>query len=192
MNRDLRMLYRELPEVVGCKQCGTCCGTTQMHVDEVARILKKLEQDGRTDLIEKFEALKKYVNDPKAFPLDRNEGIALVKCRFLDQSGERKRCAVHEERGFICRIFGATTGRGICPFGAHSLHPLSEDKAASLVKRYYKVIEETAADERQPERAALQRTLNKIGDLAVVNDSMFFTPLEEAEDEAERLRNAGK
>jgi len=186
MNRELRMLYRELPEVIGCKQCGTCCGTVQFHVDEIAKIIRRLEQDGRTDLIEKFECLKRYVNDPKKFPLDKSEGISLVKCRFLDQSGNKKRCIVHNERGFICRIFGATTGRGICPFGAHAVKPLSESKAASLVRQYYKIIGETTSDERNPEKASLQRTLNEIGELAVVNDSIFFTPIEEED----RQRNS--
>lgn len=124
-DRALRMLYRDVPAVVGCKPgCGRCCGPVPWSPAERARVAPRLPDD--------------VVAMPAPGP---NDGFLLLvreshptRCAALDDD---KRCTVYDARPLMCRLFGATDAPQLtCAFGARAARPLTDTKARALCNRY--------------------------------------------------------
>ena len=124
--RALRMLYREVPAVDGCKpECGKCCGPVPWAPAEIARVAARIPPG-----TERLPA----PGGPAGFVLlaDPRTGM----CAFL--SAERA-CTVYDARPLMCRMFGAVDAPNMrCPFGAKARAPLRHDQGRSLVGRYRK------------------------------------------------------
>jgi Fe-S-cluster containining protein len=125
-DRALRMLYREVPEVKGCKAgCGKCCGPVPWTPAELARVTHQVPPG----------------TERVVAPGGLSNVLMLVNpatgaCAMLDAE---KRCTVYERRPLMCRIFAAADDVGLqCPFGARAGRPLKAAKARALTDRYQK------------------------------------------------------
>ena len=122
--RALRMLYREVPAVEGCKPaCGKCCGPVPWSPAEIERVASRIPPG-----TERFPA----PGGPEGFILLAN--ISTGSCAFL--SAERA-CTVYDARPLMCRMFGAVDAPNMrCPFGAKARAPLNHGQGRALVARY--------------------------------------------------------
>ena len=122
--RALRMLYRDVPAVEGCKPaCGKCCGPVPWAPAEIARVAERIPQG-----TERFPA----PGGPDGFLLLADPRTGL--CAFL--SAERA-CTVYDARPLLCRMFGAVDAPNMrCPFGAKARTPLRAADGYALVGRY--------------------------------------------------------
>ena len=122
--RALRMLYREVPAVDGCKpECGKCCGPVPWSPAEIARVASRIP----------VTALRLPApGGPEGFVLLAD--ATTPACAFL---GPDRACTVYDARPLMCRMFGAADVPNMrCPFGAKARRPLNERQANSLRHRY--------------------------------------------------------
>jgi Fe-S-cluster containining protein len=122
-DRSLRMLYREVPAVSGCKPgCGRCCGPVPWSAAELARVEDRIP------------------SGTVRVPAPGGQGhVVLVHplttaCAMLAAD---KSCTVYEARPLMCRLFGAVDAEFMtCQFGAKAARPLSDKAGHRLVDRY--------------------------------------------------------
>lgn len=128
--RALRMLYRDVPAVEGCKPaCGKCCGPVPWAPAEIARVAPRIPPG---------TARLPAPGGPDGFVLLADPRTGL--CAFL--SAERA-CTVYDARPMLCRMFGAVDAPNMrCPFGAKAHAPLRQDQGRALVARYRKDLAE--------------------------------------------------
>ena len=80
---SLEELYKQIPPVIGCNNCGRCCTThVRISIAEIENI--------------PLEAWKRFPNRADA-------------CRFLRRDGK---CGIYEYRPFTCRMWGIGHGSG--------------------------------------------------------------------------------
>lgn len=125
--RSLRMAYREIPAVTGCKaDCGRCCGPVPWTPAEIQRLGERRPPHAMTVPAPGGPPAIVLLIDPT------NPG----RCPLLD---EQKRCSAHDARPLMCRLFGAADAPGlVCPFGAAARRPLSDAQARRITVQYKK------------------------------------------------------
>lgn len=108
----LQEIYKEIPEVIGCKKgCNDCCGIVPVSPSEKAILGIENELTGSKENIEK----------------------GCFNCQFSGLNG----CNVYENRPFMCRLFAASEDKTLqCPHGAKALKPLSVKRSRALLDKY--------------------------------------------------------
>ena len=126
MNRDLRLLYRDIPSMTCIAGCTDCCGPVPFSADEWARVRDRLPMGSEV----RSEASETYAVK-----------TGTLTCAFATATG----CSVYADRPFICRLFGVARDEMLtCPNGCRASRPLTGEKAARLTSRYVSLCQSTA------------------------------------------------
>lgn len=93
--QELRDIYAQMPETVGCVSCGKCCKVQHPHCYNIEFFyildaLQKWSEEEIGDL--QLACISHYISNDMNKP-----------CVFLD---EKNRCKIYEHRDYNCRAFG--------------------------------------------------------------------------------------
>ncbi len=120
LSRNMRMIYREIPETSRCKaKCMDCCGPVPWSDEEFSRVQAEVPV---TAIWNEIMGVRGLLN-----PLT---GL----CPFASPEG----CKVYDRRPFMCRLFATSIEdtRLRCPHGVKPPAPLSAVKAGNLTQKY--------------------------------------------------------
>ncbi|WP_199438461.1 YkgJ family cysteine cluster protein [Vibrio owensii] len=117
MNKRLKRLYEQIPQVEGCDpSCGGCCGPSPLSVSEAVR----LGIEGG------------LLITPLKSTLTHG-----VSCEYYEPM---QGCSRYDERPLLCRLFGASEDPGlVCPKGARASSPLTVSQTNQIMRAYRKV-----------------------------------------------------